>query len=91
MSKAIALYEGGSSERCQIAVRDDGMLFRRSQRRSRFGQAWSRWQRQCESWSAIRLDWPPETIEAEAARFHRVHADDIGVDGRTWFGDYPRP
>ena len=44
MAKAVAIFEGGVSERRQAAVREDGMVFRRAQVRDpRYGYRWSAW------------------------------------------------
>jgi len=44
MAKAVALYEGGITERREVAVREDGAVYSRGQERHpRFGYRWSAW------------------------------------------------
>lgn len=46
MAKAVAVFEGGITERRQAAVREDGAVFTRWQERDpRYGYKWGKWRR----------------------------------------------
>lgn len=45
MAKAIAKWTGGIHSKIQAAARPDGVLFRRSQDKTRFGYQWGKWRR----------------------------------------------
>lgn len=79
MSKAIAIYTGGIHSLIQVAVRTDGVLFRRHQSKTRFGYAWGAWK----SSGAIlaAADTPP----AEISGLTRATPDGANANASTLF------
>jgi hypothetical protein len=62
--KAIAIYEGGITERRQVAVREDGTLFSRGQYRDPcYGYKWSKWTATGEVWGDNLRTNPERSIE----------------------------
>lgn len=62
--KTIAIYDGGITERRQVAVREDGALFSRGQYRDpRYGYKWSKWTATGEVWGENMRANPGLTVE----------------------------
>jgi putative SOS response-associated peptidase YedK len=58
MAKAVATYQGGIHGQVQVAVREDGAVFRRYQNRTIYGYRWGAWTKG----ETVDATNPPETF-----------------------------
>jgi hypothetical protein len=80
MSKAVAIYTGGITERREVAVRDDGMVFRRCQDKGRYGYFWTKW---TTSTQRIDVGQLPDVLFG----LRRATPDDCFINNRAKFND----
>ena len=86
MAKAIAIFTGGITELREVAIREDGVAFKRAQFRNHYGIRWSKWTKTGETFganAAANID----TIEAGFANLRRASPNDCFINNRALFND----
>lgn len=85
MAKAIAIFTGGTTEQRQVAIRQDGVAFARSQFRDpQYGYRWSKWTAYGENFganSAANID----QVSLGFATLRRASANDCFINNRALF------
>lgn len=73
-SNVVALYTGGIHSLIEVAVRDDGVVFRRYQNRDpRYGYRWTAWSATSERWGDnLRANPEPTRSAGFATLFLRT-------------------
>ena len=87
MAKAIAIYEGGTHSRTQVAIREDGQVFERRQDRTRYGYRWSAWSQTGDRWGDNLRANPEPTRSAGFSTLRLAKPNSSYVNAAALFND----
>lgn len=86
MAKAIAIFTGGITELRQVAIREDGVAFRRGKFHNHYGMQWSKWAPTGETFghnATANVD----TVEDGFVNLLRASPSDCFINNRALFDD----
>ena len=86
MTKAKAIFTGGIHNLMQLAVREDGLAFRRHQKNTHFGYRWGAWKATGETYGENRLAATDEIV-AGFSTLRRASANDAFINNRALFNN----